>query len=69
MKNLMTKLAATAALLTTLPAMAHDGSEQTSVMSGIVHFMTEPDHLLASFVIAAGVIYLVRRSVMNSSNN
>ena len=69
MKNVVTKLAASMAVLTSLPVMAHDGSEQASVMSGIVHFMTEPDHLLASFVIAAGVIYLVRRAAMKSSNN
>ncbi len=59
MKKLSTLLTATAALTTSLPALAH--SEHTSTLSGIVHFMTEPDHLLISAAVAAAVIYAVRK--------
>ncbi|MCP4595651.1 HupE/UreJ family protein [Neptuniibacter sp.] len=67
MKKVITKLAVTAATLTALPAMAHDGSEQASVMSGIIHFMTEPDHLLVSGVVAAVLIYVVRKAAVKRS--
>lgn len=48
-----------ATLVTSLPALAH--SEHASTMSSIVHFMTEPDHLLISGAVAAIVIFAVRR--------
>ena len=67
MKKVITKLAVTAATLTALPATAHDGSEQASVMNGIIHFMTEPDHLLVSGVVAAVLIYVVRKAVVKRS--
>lgn len=48
-----------ATLMTSLPALAH--SEHASTMSGIVHFMTEPDHLAISGLIAAVAIFAIRR--------
>lgn len=48
-----------ATLMTSLPALAH--SEHASTMSGIVHFMTEPDHLVISGLIAAVAIFAIRR--------
>ena len=48
-----------ATLTTSLPALAH--ANHTSVMSGIVHFMTEPDHLVISGLIAAVAIFAIRR--------
>lgn len=47
--------------LSATTATAHDGSEQTSVLNGLIHFMTEPDHLLVSGVVAAGLIYFIRK--------
>lgn len=46
-------------LMTSLPALAH--SEHASTMSGIVHFMTEPDHLVISGIVAVAVVLVVRR--------
>jgi hydrogenase/urease accessory protein HupE len=45
--------------MTSLPALAHSG--HASTMSGIVHFMTEPDHLAISGLIAAVAIFAIRR--------
>lgn len=69
MKNVRVKLAIATASLMTLPAVAHDGSEQASVISGMVHFMTEPDHLLVSAAVAATLIYLVRKRGTKSEKN
>lgn len=69
MKNLITKSAVATTMMAALPAVAHDGSEQASMMSGIVHFMTEPDHLLVSFAVAATVIYLVRKVASKQSDS
>ncbi|MFY0677131.1 MAG: hypothetical protein JXR18_07615 [Neptuniibacter sp.] len=60
MKSVFTKVSAISALLVTTPALAH--SDQTSMLSGIVHFMTEPDHLLVSALLAAAVIYSIRNA-------
>ena len=48
-----------ATLMTSLPTLAH--SEHASTMSGIVHFMTEPDHLAISGLVALALIFIVRR--------
>ncbi|MEM5537839.1 hypothetical protein WNY58_15745 [Neptuniibacter pectenicola] len=53
------KALSAATLMTSLPALAH--SEHASTMSGIVHFMTEPDHLAISGLIAAVAIFAIRR--------
>ena len=53
--QLATILSATAAV----PAYAH--SEHSSVMQGLVHIFTEPDHLLFSALAAAVLIYAVRK--------
>jgi hydrogenase/urease accessory protein HupE len=52
-------LTGAAALTTSLPALAH--SEHASIMSGIVHFMTEPDHLAISGLVSLALIFIVRR--------
>jgi hydrogenase/urease accessory protein HupE len=46
-------------LLLTSPAFAHN--EQSTVMEGIIHFMTEPDHLAFSALVAAAVTFAVRK--------
>lgn len=51
------------ALTTSLPALAH--SEHASILSGIVHFMTEPDHLAISGLAALVVILTVRKLAKN----
>ena len=61
MKKSLTKLIVTLAYFVALPAMAHDGSEQESVMNGIVHFMTEADHLLITGLVSAVLFYTVRK--------
>ncbi len=61
MKNLTSKFALALLAMASTATVAHDGSEQASVISGIIHFMTEPDHLLASGVVAAGLIYFIRK--------
>ncbi|WP_299176473.1 HupE/UreJ family protein [uncultured Neptuniibacter sp.] len=62
LKSIVTKLSVLlSTMAVVLPAMAHDGSEQASVMSGLVHFLTEPDHLLVMFAVAGGLIYLIRK--------
>lgn len=65
MKSVYTKVTTVAAAVITTPALAH--SEQSSVVSGIVHFMTEPDHLAVSALVAAAVIYAVRKAVTKRS--
>lgn len=60
MKTIYTKLTALATPLLATPALAH--SEQSSVISGIVHFMTEPDHLAVSALVAAAVIFAIRKA-------
>jgi len=59
MKSVFTKVSAITSALVATPVLAH--SEHGSVMSGIVHFMTEPDHLAISALVAATVIYAVRK--------
>ncbi|MGI1669692.1 MAG: hypothetical protein K6L74_05140 [Neptuniibacter sp.] len=59
MKSVFTKVSAITSALVATPVLAH--SEHGSVMSGIVHFMTEPDHLAISALVAAAVIYAVRK--------
>lgn len=59
MKSVFTKVSAITSALVATPVLAH--SEHGSVMSGIVHFMTEPDHLAISALVAASVIYAVRK--------
>lgn len=58
-KIAISTLTGAAALTSSLPALAH--SEHASTMSGIVHFMTEPDHLVISGLIAAVAIFAIRR--------
>lgn len=58
-KTLTALVAGSAALTTSLPVLAH--SEHGSALSGIIHFMTEPDHLAISGLVAAVVIFAVRR--------
>ncbi|MEM5537534.1 hypothetical protein WNY58_14180 [Neptuniibacter pectenicola] len=53
------KALSAATLMTSLPALAH--SEHASTMSGIVHFMTEPDHLAVSGLVALALNFIVRR--------
>lgn len=59
MKSVFVKLSAVATAVIATPALAH--SDHGSVMSGIVHFMTEPDHLAISALAAAAVIFAVRK--------
>ncbi|WP_286238750.1 HupE/UreJ family protein [Neptuniibacter halophilus] len=61
LKKFVSRAGVLSAVAVSVPAVAHDGSEQASVMSGIIHFMTEPDHLLVSAVVAAGLIYTIRK--------
>ena len=61
MKKPLTKLIVTLAYIVVFPAMAHDGSEQKSVMNGIVHFMTEADHLLITGLVSVVLFYTVRK--------
>ena len=61
MTKSLTKLIAPLAYVVALPAMAHDGSEQESVMNGIVHFMTEADHLLITGLVSAVLLYTLRK--------
>ena len=67
MKNYKSIFSLALISLSATTATAHDGSEQTSVLNGLIHFMTEPDHLLASGVVAAGLIYLLRKAVAKKS--
>jgi hydrogenase/urease accessory protein HupE len=60
MNKIYTKLTALAAPLLATPVLAH--SEQSSVINGIVHFMTEPDHLAVSALVAAAAIFAVRKA-------
>lgn len=63
MRNFITKLSAGTAvisLLASTPAAAH--TNQVNVMEGLVHFMTEPDHIAVSAVIAAALIFVIRKT-------
>jgi hydrogenase/urease accessory protein HupE len=46
-----------------LPAIAH--SEHSSALNGIIHFMTEPDHLALLGLVAAVVVFAVRKMINN----
>lgn len=59
MKSVFSKVSAVTAAVIATPAFAH--SDHGSVMSGIIHFMTEPDHLALSALAAAAVIFAVRK--------
>lgn len=61
MTKSLTKLIVTLACVVVFPAMAHDGSEQENVMNGIVHFMTEADHLLITSLVSVVLFYTVRK--------
>ena len=61
MKNYKSIFSLALISLSSTAATAHDGSEQTSVINGIIHFMTEPDHLLVSVVIAVCLIAGIRK--------
>jgi len=64
LKTLLAKAFAVSALISS-PVMAH--SDQTSVMGGIIHFLTEPDHLavlglVVAIAVFAGVKVISKRS-------
>ena len=61
MKNYKSIFSLALISLSSTAATAHDGSEQTSLINGIIHFMTEPDHLLVSGVIAVCLIAGIRK--------
>jgi|GEM_PF-1682886 len=54
-----TKMTAVSAAVFSAPAFSH--AEHGSVLEGIAHFMTEPDHLALSAIAAAAIILAVRK--------
>lgn len=59
MKSVFVKISAVVTALIGTPAFAH--SDHGSVVGGFVHFMTEPDHLAFSALVAVAVIFAVRK--------
>ncbi|MGH1430946.1 MAG: hypothetical protein ACRBB4_07505 [Neptuniibacter sp.] len=65
MKSVFTKVTAVAAAVIATPALAH--SEHNNMLSGFVHFMTEPDHLGVSALVATAIIFSVRKVLAKRS--
>lgn len=62
--KMYTKAANMVAIMSlSLPALAH--SEHSNALNGIIHFMTEPDHLALSGLVAAAVFFAVRKMTKN----
>lgn len=62
--NMYTKAVSLLAIMSlSLPAIAH--SEHSSALNGIIHFMTEPDHLALLGLVAAVVVFAVRKMIKN----
>lgn len=62
--KMYTKAANMVAIMSlSLPALAH--SEHSNTLNGIIHFMTEPDHLALSGLVVAVVVFALRKMAKN----